>query len=94
MPSGAVNVTPVRFTVDTGASDIVLSPADAERAGIDVAGWTTAAKPARRIRHRAARATVTLASLTLGPIRLEHIDVSVNQAPMAGSLLGCSSSAG
>src|ERR1700743_466560 len=32
---GQVNGATVRFTVDTGASEIVLSPADAARAGID-----------------------------------------------------------
>src|ERR1700743_3780227 len=34
---GKVNGTTVAFMVDTGASDIVLSPDDAARAGIDVA---------------------------------------------------------
>ena len=34
---GAVNGTPVRFAIDTGASDIVLSPEDARRVGVDVA---------------------------------------------------------
>ena len=32
---GTVNGARVRFLIDTGASDIVLSPADARRAGID-----------------------------------------------------------
>lgn len=33
---GEVNGTPVRFLVDTGATTVVLAPADAARAGIDV----------------------------------------------------------
>ena len=32
---GIVNDARVRFLIDTGASDIVLSPSDAKRAGID-----------------------------------------------------------
>lgn len=35
---GEVNGTPVRFLIDSGATAIVLAPADAERAGIDVQG--------------------------------------------------------
>ncbi|HEY2178912.1 MAG TPA: aspartyl protease family protein, partial [Caulobacteraceae bacterium] len=34
---GKVNGEPVRFLVDTGATEIVLSPADAERAGLGAA---------------------------------------------------------
>ena len=34
--AGAVNGTPVRFVIDTGASDVVLSPDDARRIGLDL----------------------------------------------------------
>src|SRR5690606_7433541 len=37
---GAVNGVPIRFLVDTGASSIVLSPADAKRLGIDLTTLT------------------------------------------------------
>ena len=40
MPSCEVNGEPVRFMVDTGASDIVLSLRDAERVGLDPASLT------------------------------------------------------
>ena len=33
-----VNGAPIRFVVDTGATELVLSRADAERAGIDTGG--------------------------------------------------------
>ena len=35
---GKINNAPAHFLIDTGATDIVLSPADAKRAGIDLAG--------------------------------------------------------
>jgi aspartyl protease family protein len=37
---GQVNGATVRFTVDTGASEITLSPDDAKRAGIDLSSLT------------------------------------------------------
>lgn len=87
--TGEVNGTRVRFAVDTGASDIVLSPEDAARAGVDLASLnynreTSTANGVGR------RAWTTVRSLTLGPIRYENIEVSVNQAPMGISLLGMS----
>jgi len=84
---GEVNGVRVRFTIDTGASDIVLSPQDARRAGIDTAqlAYNQETGTANGAGHTA---DATLASLVLGPIRLENLRVSVNQAPMDGSLLG------
>ncbi|MEJ0024666.1 MAG: TIGR02281 family clan AA aspartic protease [Rhizomicrobium sp.] len=85
--TGAVNGVRVRFAIDTGASDIVLSPEDARRAGIDPSAlsYIHDTGTANGIGHTA-DATVT--SLTLGPIHFENLRVSVNQAPMDGSLLG------
>jgi aspartyl protease family protein len=84
---GSVNGASVRFLVDTGASDIVLSPADAARAGLDVAKlsysrvYETANGPGRG-------APVVLDSLAIGPIRRQSVRAAVNQAEMRGSLLG------
>ena len=84
---GRVNDQPVRFMVDTGASDIVLSPQDARRLGVDPAAlkfdrtYETANGFGRG-------ATYTVASLTVGPIHLGSTEVSINQAPMSQSLLG------
>ena len=84
---GKVNGTPVQFLIDTGASDIVLSPADARRAGIDMSAlqygriYETANGEGRG-------APASVAELQIGPVRLVNIDVSVNEAPMRSSLLG------
>lgn len=82
-----VNGQPVRFMVDTGASDIVLSPQDARRVGID---------PARLSfdqRYETANGTgwgalTTIDSMVVGSIRFHDIGASVNGAPMDQSLLG------
>jgi len=86
---GAVNGQPVRFVVDTGASDIVLSPADAQRAGVDLASldFRGVYETANGAGHGA---PFTAASLAVGPMRLSNVAVSVNQAPMSASLLGMS----
>ena len=84
-----VDGTPVRFLVDTGASDIVLSPADARRIGFDTErlGFTGFAETAN---GTVRTAPVRLDSLAIGPIRLVDLPASVNQAAMRGSLLGMS----
>jgi len=84
---GQVNGQPVTFVVDTGASDVVLSPADAQRLGIDLSGlkfnrhYETANGAGLGADWRAD-------SVAVGPIHLEDLPVSVNQAPMTRSLLG------
>lgn len=84
---GAADGTRIRFTVDTGASDIVLSPADAKRLGIDTARlvFNRRYETANGIGYGAAS---TLPQLTIGPIQLWNVQVSVNRAPMDSSLLG------
>lgn len=84
---GDVNGQPVRFVVDTGASDTVLSPADAHRAGLD--------NPNLVFDHLAETANgtgrgarVTAASLSVGSIGFSDVPVLINQAPMSSSLLG------
>jgi aspartyl protease family protein len=82
-----VNGEPVRFLVDTGASDIVLSPADARRVGFDPGrlSYTRVYSTANGIVRGA---PVTLRSLRVGPLRLSDMPASVNGAAMNGSLLG------
>ena len=84
---GAVNGAPVRFLIDTGASDILLSPADAKRAGIDLNGLTfdRPYESANGIGHGARS---TLSSLAVGPLNFADVTVSVNGAAMSSSLLG------
>ena len=85
--NGTVNGTPVRFLVDTGASSIVLSPADAKRLGIDLDSlvFNRAYETANGIGYGAG---AVVDELTLGHIRLTNVPVSINQAPMRSSLLG------
>jgi aspartyl protease family protein len=86
---GQVNGQPVRFVVDTGATDTVLSPADAHRAGLDT--------PSLEFDHLAETANGTgrgaravAATLSVGSIGFTNVPVVINQAPMSGSLLGMS----
>ncbi len=78
---------PVRFMVDTGASDIVLSLADAARIGLDPA------RLAFTRRYRTANGTVRgapvrLGEIRIGSLRLRDVPASVNEAEMGVSLLG------
>ncbi len=84
-----IDGTPIRFLIDTGASNIVLSPADARRIGFDPAGlrFTGFAETANGTVRTAA---VQLGSIEIGPIRIDDLGASVNQAEMRGSLLGMS----
>lgn len=84
---GEVNGTQVRFAIDTGASDVVLSPVDAERAGIAVTSLTF-----DRIYNTAngagSGAPVRLTSLQIGPIARADFPASVNRKGLSSSLLG------
>ena len=84
-----LNGKPVRFIVDTGASDVVLTPEDARRVGIDTtalafSGTATTANGTVRTAH------VRIREFRLGDIVDRNIAVSVNGGDMDGSLLGMS----
>jgi aspartyl protease family protein len=82
-----VNGQPVRFLVDTGASDIVLSPADAQRLGLDPASLSFT-KPVETANGIGLGASYSAADVSVGSIRLSNVPMSVNKAPMSSSLLG------
>lgn len=84
---GKVNGEPVLFLVDTGASDIVLSPADAQRAGFhpDRLQYNRDYSTANGYGQGA---TVTLEQLVVGNVRLSNEPASINKAEMQTSLLG------
>lgn len=84
---GAVDNVRVKFLVDTGASDIVLSPDDAQRLGIEL-DKLDYSRDYETANGEGRGAPFTVASLTIGPIRLTDVPVSINQAPMSSSLLG------
>ena len=84
---GTVNGTQIRFLIDTGATDIVLSPSDARKLGIDL-GRLKFDRPygsANGIGHGAA---TEVADLSVGAIHFSNVAVSINGAEMGSSLLG------
>ena len=84
---GQVNGQVVRFLVDTGASETVLSPADARRIGVETAGLSFD-HPSETANGVGYAAPFTADSLAVGTIRFENMPMLVNQAPMSSSLLG------
>jgi aspartyl protease family protein len=86
---GKVNGAPVRFVVDTGSTDIVLSPSDAERAGLHPSE-DSFSLPSQTANGVGYGAPATVDSLSVGPIRMTDVPVQINKAPMGASLLGMS----
>ncbi len=86
---GKVNGQTVRFLVDTGATDTVLSPADARRLGLDTDAFDYGyrSETANGVGYAAA---TTVDRLEVGPITADNFRLMVNKAPMSASLLGMS----
>ena len=84
---GEANGVRVRFLIDTGASDTVLSPSDATNLGIDVASLDFS-RVYQTANGMGRGAPYTLESLSVGPIAISPMPVSVNEAEMNSSLLG------
>jgi len=84
-----LNDIPVEFIVDTGASDVVLSLADAERIGIntDTLVFSGQANTANGV---VKTAFTRIDNVQLGDIQDRAMQVSVNGGVMDGSLLGMS----
>ncbi|MEY4981905.1 MAG: hypothetical protein RIR62_171, partial [Pseudomonadota bacterium] len=82
-----INGTPVRFVADTGATNMVLTRADAARLGIDPDGLVYLGE-ARTANGTVRTARVELPLVQLGPYRDEDFPAWVNDAEMFGSLLG------
>ncbi|MEM8732488.1 MAG: TIGR02281 family clan AA aspartic protease [Pseudomonadota bacterium] len=82
-----VNDRPIRFMVDTGATDLVLSRSDAQQAGLDPASLAFYGR-ARTANGEVRTAPVTLRSVALGPYTDQNVPASVNDGTMDGSLLG------
>lgn len=84
-----VNGVPVRFLVDTGATVVALTPADAERLGFDlhdlhyVSSVVTAG-------GRTRAATVELDWVEVGGARLDDVEALVIEKGLDASLLGMS----
>jgi aspartyl protease family protein len=87
--TAGVNGTPVEFVVDTGATEVVLTTEDAERAGIDLdrldfIGTAMTANGSVRT------APTRVDEITLGDISMSNVRVYVNEGQMDRSLLGMS----
>ena len=85
----SINDAPVRFVVDTGATDLVLSQDDARKVGFDPDALAYLGEA------RTANGTVPLARVTLDRVSLgdeieRHVPATVNGGQMDGSLLGMS----
>lgn len=82
-----INDTPVRFVVDTGATDVVLTRQDATRVGLDP-GELAFFGEARTANGVVQTAPVRLDEVRLGPIEDNGMRAFVNSGEMDDSLLG------
>jgi aspartyl protease family protein len=84
---GAVDGSSIRFLVDSGATDIVLSPDDARMLGMqpEHLNYTMVAQTAN---GTVRGAPVRLKTLKVGPIVMHDMPATVNEAEMPVSLLG------
>lgn len=87
---GAINGQSMTMLVDTGASTVVLKPADAARAGIDTRAleYTAAVHTANGTAYAA---PVRLRSVTVGPLVVQNVDALVARpGSLKENLLGMS----
>ncbi|MFC7705028.1 TIGR02281 family clan AA aspartic protease [Plastorhodobacter daqingensis] len=82
-----LNGTPVRFVVDTGATDVVLTTQDAARIGIDPADLGYFGQ-ARTANGTVRTARIRIDEVTLGEFRDTNLTAWVNEGQMETSLLG------
>ena len=84
--TGSINGKSVQFLVDTGATSVAMSQADADRIGID---WK---RGQRGLSHTAGGVvpiyTVNLNSVRVGDVEVFNVDAVVLQAQMPVVLLG------
>lgn len=84
-----VNGRGVRMLVDTGASTVALTQADARKAGLDVRNLTYNVRM-RTANGVALAAEVTLERLDLGTVRVRDVQAVVMKSGLSTSLLGMS----
>jgi aspartyl protease family protein len=84
---GAIDGSSVRFLVDSGATDIVLSPDDARMLGLqpEYLDYTMEAQTAN---GTVRGAPIRVKTLKVGPIVMHDIPATVNEAEMPVTLLG------
>ncbi len=84
-----LNGVPVDFVVDTGASDMVLSTADAQRIGIDPASLAFTGQ-AVTANGTVKTARIRIPKVEIGGLTETDVPASVTAGQMDGSLLGMS----
>ena len=84
-----VNGTPVRFVVDTGATEMVLSAGDAARVGLSPQELVFSGR-AFTANGPVETAPVRLDTVALGPVTDEGVRAVVNSGELGESLLGMS----
>lgn len=82
-----LNDVPVRFIVDTGATDMVLSLEDADRVGLNP-GEMRFLNQANTANGTVQTELVRLDTVSIGPITDRAVIARVSQGEMPGSLLG------
>ncbi len=86
MTQGAINGRSVNFMLDTGATAVALSLADAQRIGLDYAkGQPVQVSTANGV---AGGWRVKLSSVRVGDVEVYDVDAIVSQQPMPFVLLG------
>lgn len=82
-----INGTPVKFVVDTGASNVVLTRQDARRVGIELDNLIFSGR-AETANGVVRTAPIRVETIALGPIVERRMRIWVNGGEMEGSLLG------
>ena len=85
--TATVDGKPVRFLVDTGASLVALSPADARAVGFDTDRLQYGLRT-QTANGTAWSAGVSLAEISVGPIRARNVQAAISQNGLTESLLG------
>jgi aspartyl protease family protein len=86
MTAGQINGRAVQFVVDTGATSIAMSAADAERAGINYKGGQPVQLSTANGMTQGFR--VKLNSVRIGDVEVYDVDAVVSSQPMPYMLLG------
>jgi aspartyl protease family protein len=86
---GQVDGAAVRFLVDTGASNVALTSADAQRLGFDPLSLAYDV-PVRTANGETRAARISLPSLSVGGARVQDVQAMVVREGLTTSLLGMS----
>ena len=84
-----IGTTSIKFLVDTGATDVALSPHDAKRLNINLAELEYT-KRYNTANGTIEGAPVMIKKIKIGPLTLENVAAVVNRSDMKESLLGMS----